>query len=85
MSPIYFRASGLSFGWFSNESGEPAHVHVFKGSDRSTSAKFWLREDGPVLAHNKAKLSPKELRIAYSLVNANRYRLMARWLSQFGA
>ena len=29
MTPIYFREGGLAFGWFSNESGEPAHVHVF--------------------------------------------------------
>lgn len=85
MTPIYFREGGLAFGWFSNESGEPAHVHVFKGKDRSTSAKFWLNEDGPELAHNKARLSDREPRIAYAHINANRYRLMARWLSQFGA
>ncbi len=84
MTPIYFRESGLAFGWFSNESSEPPHVHVFKGSDRSSSAKFWLREEGPVLAHNKARLTDRELRIAYMHINANRYRLMARWLSQFG-
>ena len=59
MTPIYFREGGLAFGWFSNESGEPAHVHVFKGKDRSTSAKFWLNEDGPELAHNKARLSDR--------------------------
>ena len=29
MTPIYFRESGLAFGWFSNEKGEPAHVHAF--------------------------------------------------------
>ena len=31
MTPIYFRESGLAFGWFSNETGEPPHVHVFRG------------------------------------------------------
>lgn len=85
MTPIYFRESGLAFGWFSNEKGEPAHVHVLKGRDRSASAKFWLKEDGPELAHNKARPSERELRIAFAHINANRYRLMARRLSQFGA
>ena len=84
MSPIYLRQGGLSFGWFSNEEGEPCHVHVFKGSDRSKSAKFWLTEDGPELANNSARLSEKELRIAYAVINANRYRLMARWITFFG-
>ena len=84
MSPIYLRQRGLAIGWFSNESGEPPHVHVFKGSDSSVSAKFWLRESGPELAHNKARLSQKELAFAYAVINANRFRLRSRWYDQFG-
>ena len=84
MTPIYIHAYGLSFGWFSNESGEPPHVHVFRGSDRNTSAKFWLRDDGVELAHNDARLSAKELRQAAGVINANRYRFISRWCSFFG-
>ena len=83
MTPIYFRESGLAFGWFSNENGEPPHVHVFRGKDRSTSVKFWLNEDGAELAHNKARLNERELKVAYAYIMANRYRLMARWVSHF--
>ncbi len=83
MTPIYIHAGGFSFGWFSNENGEPPHVHVFRGDDRNTSAKFWIREDGIGLVHNKARLSQREPKQAASVILANRYRLLARWHSFF--
>lgn len=37
-----------------------------------------------MLAHNKARLSQKELAFAYAVINANRFRLKSRWYDQFG-
>lgn len=79
MAPVSLRFKDLSFGWYSNEAGEPAHVHVWVGSDRSRSAKFWLRREGPVMAHNKAGLSPAQIRIAKRSIALNRDMFVARW------
>lgn len=84
MTPIYIHACGFSFGWFSNENGEPPHVHVFRGSNRTTSAKFWLNDSGIILAHNEARFDSKELRQMSEIINSNRYRLISRWHTFFG-
>jgi hypothetical protein len=78
------RIGGLSFGWFSNENGEPPHVHVFRGSDRSTSAKLWLKSGKVELAHNNARLKKSELDLAFEIVTANRTRFIAAWFDFFG-
>ncbi len=83
MTPIYYRFAGLSYGWFSNESGESPHVHVFKGNDRSASAKFWLRKDGAALEHNKVKLSHSELRQAKRVIDLNRELFVTSWYDFF--
>lgn len=76
MTPVVMRARNLSFGWFSNENGEPPHVHVFRGSDRGTSAKLWLRGGEVVVAHNKAGLSDRELSQAKRLAVAHERSLL---------
>lgn len=79
MSPTYIRSKGFCYGWYANESGEPPHVHMFKGSDRTSSAKFWLKSDGIELANNKAGFSSKELRLGMETIEMNRIDLLAQW------
>ena len=83
MTPIYLKFKGYSVGWFSNEGGEPPHVHVFRGADRNSSAKWWIRKEGLVLADNKARFSKQELKLIERYLASNRDMLVARWFDFF--
>ena len=50
------------FFFYSNENGEPAHIHIQR--DRML-AKFWLR---PIALAGSTRFSPKELRKLESLI-----------------
>ena len=84
MSPIYLRSEGFSYGWYSNEAGEPPHVHMFEGRERSISAKFWLKAEDVELADNEAGFSERDLRKAAKFIEANKIDLLARWALFFG-
>ncbi len=79
MSPTVMRIGGFEFGWFAGDAGEPVHVHVFRGSNRSSSAKFWLRRHGVEMDHNKAQFTSGELRKIEKILSVNRDLLVARW------
>lgn len=85
MSPIVFRYKSLCFGWYSNEAGEPVHVHVFKGMDRTASAKFWIKKESIEMTYNRAGLSQKELKMAARYIAVNRSDFIARWYDFFDA
>ena len=42
---------GYTFYFYSNENGEPIHIHVSKGRPSENSAKFWIKRDGVILEH----------------------------------
>lgn len=37
---------GYTFYFYSNENGEPIHIHVSKGKPSENSTKFWIKRDG---------------------------------------
>lgn len=42
---------GYSFFFWSNEEGEPPHIHVCKGTPNSNATKFWLTKNGIELVY----------------------------------
>ena len=60
------RIGPYRFFFYSNEKGEPAHIHIQR--DRML-AKFWLK---PVALASSTRFSPKELRKLESLVAENK-------------
>lgn len=57
-----FTVSGYIVYFWSNENGEPIHVHVSKGKPVPNATKIWLtRSGGCILASNGSKISSKEL------------------------
>lgn len=70
---------GFSIGFFSNENDEKAHVHVWRGSDRSRSAKFWLERDGAKLAKDEIGLKANELKRLKDAIAANRDMFISEW------
>jgi hypothetical protein len=73
MSPTIMRSGPYRLFFFSNEAGEPAHVHVQR---ERFLAKFWL---DPVSLARSTGFSPRELRRIQTLVTENQPRLLEAW------
>ncbi len=77
MSPTILREGPYRFFFFSNESGEPAHIHVQR--ERSL-AKFWL---APVSLARSTGFSSRELKRIEALVVEHENVLMEAWNGHF--
>jgi len=77
--PTILRIGPYRFFFYSNEQGEPAHIHV--QHDRML-AKFWLK---PVSIAGSTRFSPKDLRKIEELVVENRDTLMESWNEHFSS
>ena len=75
--PTVLRIGAYRFFFYSNEQGEPAHIHVQRDS---MLAKFWL---SPVVLASSTRFSAKELRKLESLVNENRSLILEKWDEYF--
>jgi hypothetical protein len=77
--PTVLREGGCRFYFYSNEPGEPAHVHVDKGTG---SAKIWLR---PVSVARNIGLAPRELAGIVRMVASHQAKLLEAWNGFFGS
>ena len=75
--PTVLRVAGYRFFFFSNERGEPAHVHVEQGE---RYAKFWLRDVSLVVAHG---FRASELGLLRRLVFEHRILFQEKWNEHF--
>ena len=66
---------GYAFYFWSNENGEPIHIHVSKGKQTENGTKFWIKRDEIELVHNKS---------IQKYLWANRDTIIARWYQHFG-
>ena len=77
MSPTVLRSGPYRFFFFSNEAGEPPHVHVQR---ERMLAKFWLN---PVRLARSTGFSPRELRGIQRVVAENETALQEAWNEYF--
>lgn len=75
--PTILRISAYRFYFYSNEQGEPAHVHIQR---ERMLAKFWLQ---PVMLASSTRFSPQELRKLEMLVSENNNVLLEAWNEYF--
>lgn len=54
--PTVLKVGPYRFFFYSNESGEPAHIHIHR---EKMLAKFWLK---PVALARSTRFAPRELR-----------------------
>ena len=67
---------GYTFYFYSNENGEPIHIHVSKGKPSNNSAKFWIKRN---------EIVPKsDLKKIQKYICANRAQIVNRWYEFFG-
>ena len=77
--PTIIRIGPYRFFFYSNENGEPAHIHIQR--DRML-AKFWLK---PIALASSTRFSSKELRKLESLVIENKEILLEAWNEFFSS
>ena len=75
--PTILRIGSFRFFFYSNENGEPAHIHIQR---ENMLAKFWLN---PVTLASSIRFSPKELRKLQQLVTENKEVFLEAWNEHF--
>ena len=69
--PSLFTVSGYKVFFWSNEDGEPIHIHVSKGKPSPNATKIWLTKSGGcILASNGSNISSKELHELMEFISA---------------
>lgn len=77
--PTVHTEDGFRFFFYSNEQGEPPHIHVERGDG---TAKFWL---DPVALADMRRMKPPELKRAREITEANHTAFMEAWNEHFGS
>ena len=76
--PTVLRHGPYRLFFYSNEAGEPMHVHVARDRD---VAKFWLE---PVRLQRSGGFSPAEINRISNLVEEHREEIIEAWHGHFG-
>lgn len=78
--PRLFTVSGYMVYFWSNEDGEPIHVHVSKGKPSPNATKIWLTKTGGcIMANNGSKIPNKELNELMEFISAQFFLICAEW------
>lgn len=82
--PNLFTVSGYKIYFWSNENGEPIHVHISKGKPNPNSTKLWLtKAGGCIVANNGSKIPDKQLSELMEFVSAQFLFICSEWKSFF--
>ncbi len=82
--PSLFEVSGYKVFFWSNENGEPIHVHVCKGVPTASATKIWLTKSGGcIVASNGSNISKKELSELIEFISAQFFMICSEWKKFF--
>jgi hypothetical protein len=82
--PSLFTVSGYKVFFWSNENGEPIHVHISKGTPTPHATKIWLtKAGGCIVANNGSAISLNELNELLDIVSAQYFMICAEWKKHF--
>ena len=82
--PSLFQVSGYKIYFWSNEFGEPIHVHVSKGKPSANATKVWLTKSGGcILANNGSDIPKKELYELLEFISAQFFLICDEWKKFF--
>jgi hypothetical protein len=83
--PEIFRIQGYKIYFWSNESGEPVHVHISKGKPTANATKIWILSNGGILiCHNKSRISKSDLSELTKIITRNNELIVQKWCDFFG-
>lgn len=82
--PSLFTVSGYKVFFWSNENGEPIHVHISKGKPSAHATKIWLtKAGGCIIANNGSNISLNELNELLDIISAQYFMICAEWKKHF--
>lgn len=82
--PSIFHIGGYVVFFWSNENGEPIHVHVCKGDPETNATKIWLTKTGRcVLANNNSRIPQRELNDIMEVISAQFFLICSKWKEHF--
>ncbi len=82
--PSLFLVGGYRVFFWSNEAGEPIHVHVCKGMPSDHSTKIWLtKRGGCVVANNGARIPKQALDDLCEIIAAQHALIIEKWKAFF--
>jgi len=82
--PSLFTICGYKVYFWSNEIGEPIHVHVAKGKPVENGTKIWLTEKGRcILASNGSNIPKKQLNELMEFISAQFFLICEEWKNFF--
>lgn len=82
--PKLFMIGGYVIFFWSNENGEPIHVHVCKGKPNAGATKLWItKAGGCVMANNDSKIPAQDLNKIQEFVSAQSFVICRKWQEHF--
>lgn len=82
--PSLFRIGGYLVFFWSNEDGEPIHVHIGRGKPSPNATKIWLTCTGQcVLANNNGRIPPNDLNELMDVISAQFFMICRHWKELF--
>lgn len=82
--PSLFKIGGYTVFFWSNENGEPIHVHVIKGKPSPNSTKIWITSTGGcILANNNSRIPQNELNDLMEVIQAQFFMICSKWKEHF--
>lgn len=83
MPSLFHVGSYVIFFW-SNENGEPIHVHVAKGKPTANATKVWLTSTGQcILANNRSQIPMGDLPALLDMISAQFFLICRKWKEHF--
>lgn len=83
--PVYLRTNGYKIYFWSNEKSESIHFHVTKGNPHKDDTKIWVLANGSFkVAHNKGKISEKNLSRIFSAMQNFYFDFINFWKNYHG-
>lgn len=82
--PKLFIISGYVIFFWSNENGEPIHVHIAKGKPCPNATKVWLtKAGGCIVASNGSKIPDHTLNELLEIISAQFFFICSKWKEFF--
>lgn len=82
--PKLFTIGGYIVYFWSNEDGEPIHVHISERKPTPNATKIWLTKTGGcIVANNGSKIPLKDLNKLLEVISAQFFIICAKWKEFF--
>jgi len=84
MLPKLFSIGGYHYFFWSNEQGEPVHVHICKGKLKPYATKIWITRSGNcIVAHNRGRIPKHELSELIEVIQSHHLLIISMWKDYF--